>query len=174
MRRSSTGDHPSTSMTTTTKDSSKPPSKGKSKEDANDSIPVPSCFIDTHGVITSTMNDLPGYRVVKILGTVYGITVRSRNWGADIGAFLRSSVGGEIRYFTNLMYASRDKALERMVGECMARGGNAVVALRFDQAEVNTFSQVCAYGTACLVERIEDGKKEEGGGEQTINSMQRL
>ncbi|KAF8852583.1 UPF0145 domain protein, partial [Acephala macrosclerotiorum] len=117
---------------------------------------VPACFTDTHGVITSTMNDLPGYRVVKILGTVYGITVRSRNWGADIGAFLRSSVGGEIRYFTNLMYNSRDKALERLVGECMARGGNAIIALRFDQGEVATFSQVCAYGTACLVEKIED------------------
>jgi len=113
--------------------------KGKSKskiEDA-DTIEVPSCFVDTHGVVTSTMNDLPGYRVVKILGTVYGITVRSRNWGADIGAFLRSSVGGEIRYFTNLMYSSRDKALERLVGECLARGGNAIIALRFDQGEVS-------------------------------------
>jgi len=117
----------------------------------------PSCFTDTHGVITSTMNDIPGYRVVKVLGAIYGITVRSRNWGADIGAFLRSSVGGEIRYFTNLMYTSRNAAVERMVGECLQRGGNAIIALRFDQAEVNTFSQVCAYGTACVVEKIEDG-----------------
>jgi hypothetical protein len=44
---------------------------------------TPSCFVETHGIITSTMNDLPGYRVVKVLGTIYGITVRSRNWGAD-------------------------------------------------------------------------------------------
>lgn len=97
----------------------------------------PSCFVDTHGVITSTMNDLPGYRVVKVLGTIYGITVRSRNWGADIGAFLKSSVGGEIRYFTNLMYASRNSAVERLVGECMQRGGNAIIAMRFDQSEVS-------------------------------------
>jgi uncharacterized protein YbjQ (UPF0145 family) len=176
--------------------SSKTDSKAKSKPDT-ETIKVPSCFLDTHGVITSTMNDLPGYRVVKILGTVYGITVRSRNWGADIGAFLKSSVGGEIRYFTNLMYSSRDKALERLVGECLARGGNAVVALRFDTSEVscsfffgfereranvslkvNTFSQVCAYGTACLVERIEDGERKDvlgaNAGDETINSMQRF
>ena len=45
----------------------------------------PHSFTDTHGVMTSTMNDIPGYKVVKVLGTVYGLTVRSRNWGADIG-----------------------------------------------------------------------------------------
>jgi uncharacterized protein YbjQ (UPF0145 family) len=59
--------------------------------------------------------------------------VRSRNWGADIGTFLRSSVGGELKFLTNLMYTSRNSAIERLVGECMQRGGNA---LRFDQGEV--------------------------------------
>ena len=98
---------------------------------------VPSCFVDTHGVITSTMNDLPGYRVVEVLGTIFGITVRSRNWGADIGGFFRSSVGGELRYFTNLMYTSRVEATERLVGECMQRGGNAIIAMRFDQGDVS-------------------------------------
>ncbi len=90
----------------------------------------PACFTDTHGVITSTMNDLPGCKIVKVLGTVYGLTVRSRNWGADIGAVLRSVVGGEIGFFTRLMYNSRNEALERLVGEAMGRGGNAVIALR--------------------------------------------
>lgn len=116
--------------------SSKSHGKGKdTKGDAAD-LQEQSCFVDTQGVITSTMNDLPGYRIVKVLGTVYGITVRSRNWGADIGAFLRSSVGGELRYLSNLMYTSRNSAVERMVGECMQRGGNAVIAMRFDQGEV--------------------------------------
>jgi uncharacterized protein YbjQ (UPF0145 family) len=114
-------------------------SSSKSKADKKASSELdetPSCFVDTHGIITSTMNDLPGYRVVKVLGTIYGITVRSRNWGADIGAFLKSSIGGEIRYFTKLMYTSRNSAVERLVGECMQRGGNAIIALRFDQSEV--------------------------------------
>jgi uncharacterized protein YbjQ (UPF0145 family) len=110
----------------------------KDDKSKTDSEEIPSCFIDTHGVIVSTMNDLPGYRIVKVLGTVYGITVRSRNWGVDIGAFLRSSVGGEIKYITNLMYRSRNAAQERLVGECMQRGGNAIIAMRFDQSEVRT------------------------------------
>jgi uncharacterized protein YbjQ (UPF0145 family) len=100
----------------------------------------PSCFIDTNGIITTTMNDLPGYRITKVLGTIYGITVRSRNWGTSLGAVLKSAVGGELKFFTNLMYTSRNAAVERMVGECMQRGGNAVIALRFDQAEVSLLS----------------------------------
>jgi len=124
-----------------------------------ESTQIPSSYVDTHGVITSTMNDIPGYRVVKVLGTVYGITVRSRNWGADIGAFLRSAVGGELGYFTNLMYKSRAESVERMVGDCMGRGGNAIIALRFDISEIHIFTQVCAYGTACIIEKIEDGKR---------------
>jgi uncharacterized protein YbjQ (UPF0145 family) len=110
--------------------------KSEQADKAAASGDTPSCFVETHGIITSTMNDLPGYRVVKVLGTIYGITVRSRNWGADIGSFFRSSVGGEIRYFTNLMYTSRNEAVERLIGECMQRGGNAILAMRFDQSEV--------------------------------------
>jgi uncharacterized protein YbjQ (UPF0145 family) len=111
---------------TSTKESTKD-SKLSNKPFADD---PPACFTDTHGVMTSTMNDIPGYRVVKVLGTVYGLTVRSRNWGVDIGAVLRSVVGGEIGLFTRLMYSSRNEALERLVGEVMGRGGNAVIALR--------------------------------------------
>lgn len=118
-------------------------------------------FTDTHGVITSTMNDIPGYRVVRVLGTVYGLTVRSRNWGADIGSFLKSAVGGELKYLTTMLYRSRNQAVERMVGECMGRGGNAIIAMRFDTAEINVFSQVCAYGTACVVEKIEDDGEQK-------------
>jgi uncharacterized protein YbjQ (UPF0145 family) len=116
---------------------------------------TPACFTDTHGVITTTMNDLPGYKITKVLGTVYGLTVRTRNWGTDLGVVLRSTVGGELRPITNLMYKSRNEAVERLVGECMGRGGNAIVALRFDVSSMGACSQVCAYGTACVVERIE-------------------
>ena len=135
MRRFSIG---TTSPDMASKSASKSDSKDKDKAAKELLDASPSCFTDTNGVITSTMNDIPGYRVVKVLGAIYGITVRSRNWGADIGAFLRSSVGGEIRYFTNLMYTSRNAAVERLVGECLQRGGNAIVALRFDQSEVSS------------------------------------
>jgi uncharacterized protein YbjQ (UPF0145 family) len=113
-----------------------------------------SCFTDTHGVITSTMNDIPGYKVNQVLGTVYGLTVRSRNWGAGLGGIARSVVGGEIRVFTKMLYTARNEAVERMVGECMSRGGNALVAVRFDVVDMGGFSQICAYGTACIVEKI--------------------
>jgi uncharacterized protein YbjQ (UPF0145 family) len=113
------------------------------------------CFTDTHGVIVSTMNDIPGYRVVRVLGTVYGLTVRTRNWGADIGAFFKSAVGGELKFLTTLLYRTRNSAVERMVGECMGRGGNAIIAMRFDNGDSSVASQVCAYGTACVVEKID-------------------
>lgn len=115
-----------------------------------------SCFTDTHGVITSTMNDVPGYRITKVLGTVYGLTVRSRNWGAGLGGVARSIVGGEIRVFTKMLYTARNEAVERMVGECMSRGGNALIAMRFDIVDMGGFSQICAYGTACIVEKLSD------------------
>ncbi|KAF2007483.1 UPF0145 domain protein [Amniculicola lignicola CBS 123094] len=115
----------------------------------------PHCFTDTYGVITSTMNDLPGYRVVKALGTVYGLAVRTRNIGTGMLQIIKSVAGGELKAFTTLLYTSRDQAVERMLGECMSRGGNAIIALRFDTSELMDSAQVCAYGTACIVEQIE-------------------
>jgi uncharacterized protein YbjQ (UPF0145 family) len=133
--------------------------KSKSKKGELENLDAePHSFTETHGVIVSTTNDLPGYRVVKVLGAVYGISVRSRNWGADIFSILKSIVGGELRYLTNMLYASRNHAVERMLGEAMSRGGNGIIAMRFDIAEVMGFSQVCAYGTAVVVENIEEAK----------------
>lgn len=113
-----------------------------------------SCFTDTHGIITSTMNDIPGYKINQVLGTVYGLTVRSRNLGAGIGGVMRSLAGGEIRIFTKMLYTARNEAVERMVGECMSRGGNALVAVRFDIVDMGGLSQICAYGTACIIEKV--------------------
>ncbi|KAL8366978.1 hypothetical protein RB595_009161 [Gaeumannomyces hyphopodioides] len=113
------------------------------------------CFTETNGVITTTMFDVPGYRVVRVLGVVYGLTVRSRNWAAEIGMVVKSIVGGELKWFTNLLYSARNDAISRVVAECQSRGGNAIIALRFDAGELGGFSQVCAYGTAAVVERVD-------------------
>lgn len=113
------------------------------------------CFTETNGVITSSMNDIPGYRVVRVLGAVYGLTVRARNWAAGLTMVLKSAAGGELRWFTNLLYSARNDAIGRVVSECQARGGNAVIALRFDASGDGGFAQVCAYGTACVVEKID-------------------
>ena len=117
----------------------------------------PSCYAETNGIITTTTNDIPTHAVTQNLGTVFGITVRARNWGADIGGLLKSSVGGELGVFTSLMYKARNEAMDRMVGECMGRGGNAILGVRFDIAANGPWTQVCAYGTACKVEVTEVG-----------------
>ncbi|OZJ02189.1 hypothetical protein BZG36_05492 [Bifiguratus adelaidae] len=116
---------------------------------------VGQAFTDTD-IIISTTNDLPGYEVVQVLGVVYGLTVRSRNLVANIGAGLKSMVGGELGVLTNNLYMSRNKAVDRMIGECMGRGGNAIIAFRYDTGEVGSIAnEVCAYGTAVVVKKIE-------------------
>lgn len=122
---------------------------------------IPAVFPETHGIATTTTNSLPGHHVIKNLGTIYGLTVRSRNWGADLGGFLRSSVGGELSVFTKMLYTARDVALDRMVGECLARGGNAVLGVRMDVVSEGVWCQVCAYGTAVVVEQGRTVKGEE-------------
>jgi len=68
-------------------------------------------------VLISTMNDLPGYEIVEVLGEVFGLTVRSRNVGSKFGAGLKSLVGGELKGMTKNLVASRHEVIQRMVEE---------------------------------------------------------
>lgn len=61
------------------------------------------CYTETNGVITTTMFDIPGYRIVRVLGTVYGLTVRARNWAAGLGMVAKSMIGGELKWFTTMV-----------------------------------------------------------------------
>lgn len=100
-------------------------------------------------MLISTMNDLPGYTIDEVLGEVYGLTVRSRNVGSQIGASLKSLVGGELKGMTKVLKSSRDEVTERLVTEAEAKGANAVLAFRFDTSEIGgTWTEICAYGTA--------------------------
>ena len=65
-------------------------------------------------LIVTTMNDLPGYRVTEVYGEVFGLTVRSRHIGSDIGASLKGLVGGEIKGYTKMLADSRLQAIERL------------------------------------------------------------
>ena len=58
------------------------------------------------------------------------------------------------------MYKARNEAMERMIGECMGRGGNAVLGVRMDIASEGTWTQICAYGTACVVEEVKVGAED--------------
>lgn len=100
------------------------------------------------------MMDLPGYRITKVLGAVYGVTVRSRNIAAGMAMGLKSIVGGELVWFTSMLYSCRNDSISRIVHECKERGGNAIICLRFDAGDMGGFAQTCAYGTACVVEKI--------------------
>jgi uncharacterized protein YbjQ (UPF0145 family) len=103
-------------------------------------------------VIISTMNELPGYTIDEVLGEVFGLTVRSRNVGSQVGASLKSLVGGELKGMTKMLAEGREHATQRLVEETEAKGGNAVIAFRFDTSELgSTWTEICAYGTAVKV-----------------------
>jgi uncharacterized protein YbjQ (UPF0145 family) len=107
------------------------------------------------GVIISTMNDLPGYEIEEVLGEVFGLTVRSRNLGSQIGAGLKSLVGGELKGMTKMLAEGREHASDRLVAEAEARGANAVLAFRFDTSELgSTWTEICAYGTAVKASKL--------------------
>lgn len=95
------------------------------------------------------MNDLPGYEIEEVMGEVFGLTVRSRNIGSQIGAGLKSLVGGELKGMTKVLISSRDEVTQRLVEQAEAKGANAVLAFRFDTSEIGgTWTEICAYGTA--------------------------
>ena len=103
-------------------------------------------------LLISTMNDVPGWRVDRVLGEVTGLTVRSRNVGAQIGAGFKSIVGGELRGLTKQLQQTRDEAVRRMVETAQGRGANAILAMRFDSNEVGSgYQEIVAYGTAVVI-----------------------
>jgi uncharacterized protein YbjQ (UPF0145 family) len=106
-------------------------------------------------VIISTMNDLPGYEIEEVLGEAFGLTVRSRNLGSQIGASLKSLAGGELKGMTKMLAEGREHATERLVEEAESKGANAIIAFRFDTSELGTtWTEICAYGTAVRVRKV--------------------
>jgi uncharacterized protein YbjQ (UPF0145 family) len=100
-------------------------------------------------MIVTTMNDIPGYAVDEVFGEVMGLTVRSRNIGSQIGAGLKSILGGELKGMTKALVESRQQVMARMVEEAEAKGANAIIAMRFDTSEMGgQWTEICAYGTA--------------------------
>jgi uncharacterized protein YbjQ (UPF0145 family) len=100
-------------------------------------------------MIVTTMNDIPGYEIDEVYGEVMGLTVRSRNIGSQIGAQLKSIIGGELKGMTKALIDSRQDVMQRMVEEAEAKGANAIIAMRFDTSEMGpNWTEICAYGTA--------------------------
>ncbi len=102
--------------------------------------------------LITTMNDVPGYEITEVFGETFGLIVRSRNVFSNIGAGLRTITGGEVGGYTKLLSESREHAVERLRNAAMAKGANAVVAMRFDCNEIGgVMSEVAAYGTAVVI-----------------------
>jgi len=103
-------------------------------------------------MLISTMNDIPGYEITEVLGEVFGLTVRSRNLGSQLGAGFKALAGGELKGMTKNLVTSRHEVLDRMVEEAQAKGADAVLAMRFDTSEMGgNWTEICAYGTAVRI-----------------------
>src|SRR5438128_12131744 len=105
-------------------------------------------------MLIATTNDIAGHEIDEVFGEVFGLTVRSRNIGSQLGAGLKSVFGGELKGMTKALADSRQQVIDRMVEEAQAKGGDAIVAMRFDTSEMgNNWTEICAYGTAVRTRR---------------------
>lgn len=107
----------------------------------------------TDNILITTTENVPGHKVTKIYGEVFGITTRSRNMFSTFGQNMKTIVGGEIAGYTKLQHSARDQAIERLRAAAAERGANAVVMVRFDSNSFAAVNEVTAYGTAVYVER---------------------
>ena len=107
---------------------------------------IPNNFI-------TSANELAGYRIVRNVGIVRGIIVRSRSIVGTIGAGLQSLFGGNITLWTEMCEHARQEAFDLMARHAEQMGANAIIAFRYDATEVSAgVTEVLAYGTAILVE----------------------
>ena len=104
-------------------------------------------------MLTSTTNDIFGHRIVRHIGVVRGITVRSRNVVSDAIGGLQSMMGGRVGAYVKLAEAGRQEAFEQLVEHARAAGANAILAMRYESNEIMPgVTEVLAYGTAVVVE----------------------
>lgn len=107
-----------------------------------------------------TSNYVPGYKIDKVLGMVYGITVRSRGVGGNLMAGLRTIAGGEIKEYTEMAHQARQQALDRLLEHAQSLGANAVISVMFDSTEIGgTMDEIIAFGTAVSISQVSDGQQ---------------
>ena len=115
---------------------------------------APPRYSVAHHMVTTAF-ELPGFRIVRTLGVVRGITVRSRSVFGTLGGSLQTLVGGNITLFTQLCEKARGEAFEIMIQHASEIGANAIIGARYDANEVMSgVTEVLCYGTAVIVEPI--------------------
>jgi uncharacterized protein YbjQ (UPF0145 family) len=106
-------------------------------------------------MLVVTMNDVPGYRIVRVLGLARGLSVRSRSIVGNVGATFQMLKGGNISIYTKLAETARQEAFDLLLAQAKEMGANAIVAMRYDANEIaSAVTEVLAYGTAVVVEPI--------------------
>ena len=106
--------------------------------------------------MTTTTFDIPGYRTVRQLGVVRGVTVRSRGLIGQFAAGLRTIAGGKIHEYVSLCEQTREEAFDLMLEHAEKLGANAIIGMRYDANEVmEGVTEVLAYGTAVVVEKFQ-------------------
>ena len=104
-------------------------------------------------MIVATTNDLTGHRIVRHIGMVRGVTVRSRNIVSDAIGGVQSMIGGRVGAYVKLAEAARQEAYDELVKHAQDHGANAILAVRYDATEIMPgVTEVLAYGTAVIVE----------------------
>ena len=112
-------------------------------------------------MLVTTTNEIPGWQIQRVIGEVFGLTVRSRNAFSQMGAGLKSMFGGELQGMTKNLAESRNEVMNRMLEAARARGGNAVICMRFDTSDMaDTWTELCAYGTAVVAVPIDEGARQ--------------
>ncbi|GGM03222.1 YbjQ family protein [Nakamurella endophytica] len=112
-------------------------------------------------MLAVTTNDLPGWEIQRVCGEVFGLTVRSRNAFSQMGAGFKAMFGGELQGMTKNLGDSRNEAMGRLLEAARARGGNAIVGMRFDTSEIgDVWTEICAYGTAVVAVPVTDGARQ--------------
>jgi uncharacterized protein YbjQ (UPF0145 family) len=108
-----------------------------------------------------TTNDIPGWEIQRVCGEVFGLTVRSRNAFSQMGAGFKSLFGGELQGMTKNLAESRNEVMGRMLEHARAKGGNAVIGMRFDTSEMgDVWTELCAYGTAVVAIPVDEAAKQ--------------
>ena len=103
-------------------------------------------------MLSATTFELPGYRIVKCLGLVCGLTVRTRSLPVTILGGIRTIFGGRAGIFANLCESAREESMQLMLVHAKKVGANAVVGVRYDTGPMVGAAEVLCYGTAVVVE----------------------
>ncbi len=106
-------------------------------------------------MLVSTSNDIAGHRIVRHVGLVRGITVRSRSVIGNFAGGIQSLFGGKLSVFVGLAETARQEAYDHLIQHATEAGGNAIIAMRYDANEImEGITEVLAYGTAVVVEPV--------------------